>query len=180
MAISPDVVSLTGFEPVNCTGIFDVQFYRDNGVNFDDLENPNPAAAMPSLRQAANLMVRTGEDLDPTPLDEAYFRVFDLIHAVGDAVNLRNIGLDHPAVISWQERNAKSDHPDPRRISNLLIMTRYVGIDLVSSNTSTGEGGEEQFQPIVTDNGNLYYYPRAIANQLASARVGVCWQLAIK
>ena len=172
LAINPD-----GYEAIGATWQFDLAFYREIGLKLEPLEDPSPNAAMPQLRRAARLMVN-GTPKAGDLLKEKHSHVVNLMHHAKDGINFNAVTVDHPAVISWQERNAQREEPDTRNVESFLRRIDWVEVDLIRPRMPKDPSySEAPFRPVTRPGANNYSSPLEVADQLVQARVAITFDL---
>lgn len=178
----------TGFEAVDGTWQFDLEFYREIGLDLAPLEDPSETAAMPRLRRAAGLFVAAETSTKASTdqqerarnlLLDAHATVGELIRQARRGVNYDGIDEEHPAVVAWKERApeaaSRQCRPNGPRFNQLdwirlgLVRERVLDIDPVNSTA--------KYFPIVIPGTNYYRTPTDVASQLTLARAGVWWDL---
>ena len=180
----------TGFEAVDGTWQFDLDFYREIGLNLAPLEDPTETAAMPRLRRAAELYITAKTDTKKLTQDQlhrakslllnAHAAVGQLIGQAARGVHYGDVDAEHPAVIAWLEREAMKAEEVQRapsdarfdqinRIHTGLVRERMPEID--------PDYMKAKFSPIRVPGTNYYSDPTQVANQLTLARVGVWWDI---
>jgi len=180
---------IEGYQAVDATWQFDLQFYREIGLNLNALEDPDYTAAMPRLRRAASLVSETVSrpttdgirERAKTLLLKTHDAVRGLISNALAGVELSSVNAAHPAVVSWQERNAQSEHPSSRAVAEHLGKVDLINLGLMRPVLPELDPDymveKYKWRPITLPNANYYYQPETVADQLVYARAGLWFDI---
>jgi hypothetical protein len=181
------------FAAVHVMWDFDLQTYRDLGLDLTELEDPNEGTLLPEMRRTAAQYVIAATESDEslaftagTELREAHLLVRRKMIAAVKAIQpaLSDITHEHPAIKGYTERHPETlIDCEPARHTNIDGMLRSihrVNLELVRP-TDTAEDPTYThrfpFHPVnwkTKPYSNYYetYRPEKVASQLAIARVG--------
>jgi hypothetical protein len=189
-----------GFEAVDGTWQFDLQFYREVGLNLAPLEDPSPDALMPRLRRAATIYSNLGDAATANHVERAEHLLQRVHGEVGEelwrsraGLNLTEVTPDHPAVVSYVNRTPSYEQ------RNTEYKRRYIGyegslarqmldhierihVGLLRPKMPAVDprhvlDSKATFIPVNNPNSNFYTSPLQVASQLTLARVGVWFDI---
>jgi hypothetical protein len=173
---------------VDGTWQFDLQFYRDIGLDLSRLEDDTTEALMPRLRRAAGVMLTAMTSTLATErqktraerlLETTHGDVRETIYEIRQNARFDDVNTDHPAVADWQERNSKSENPSHRPLDELLGRINWIHLGLVRPRMPEidPEYMTQPFRPVTRPNANFYSRPIEVVDQLVHVRAGVWFDI---
>lgn len=172
---------MANLEVIDLTRQFDLQFYRDIGLELSPLEDPSSNGPVPCLNRAAQMWVdfsapgaavrEDNRERAKQLLHAKHSVVRALMERTQEAMTYDGIDADHPAFTSWAQRCSDTglllpeDHL--KTIGDVkLVLVR--GVLEAEADTQ-----EPNFVPIGKGKVDYYQSPLDVAPHLANARLAL-------